>query len=1016
MGNILYGGHVAYLIKKTGKIEQYLTKENVRAFDIGTEQIVELIESTGKIEQYLTKEKIQEFGILSEYIVRLIKDTGNAEKYLDKMVFGLYREDIVELIKATGNIEKYLTKEYKDRFLFFPDHIVELIKATGKIEQYLTKEYIEDLELDGYYVIELIEATGKIEQFITPEIVEAARLDSHEIRKLIEKSGRIKQCLTPEIIEIADMDGEYIVRLLFGRYEQKLADFIDNEIENGTIDAGRIIKMSENIEEFKNSNSGRLSRVSQEIAFQIYNLPEEEQDKVIESIKNIYLTTNLPTFAQNFLVFKQMHPELMGVDNALFSDSSYGNIPSLSKASPIQRNHIIFSDLLRINIESNSRNLRDYLLIIENGDRLFNMFKVGQLQIDENLAEDDRKALEKYRDILNTLYNQTSKGKRAGGRVNSKNLGEDLKELESLFSSDTKIQRSLPDRIIRMFGYWAGLKDFEQAKKIIEEIPKEADKRNRDAAKKGEFVLREGDFVKGIENTEYFPSMLQNGVVAKDYLGQNSKSDGTPLDMDVELIGNNAQINVASSYTNTESHKRKLGKIVIVIKNDGSFVETRNKQRTDEVAVQEVIRDKTKKEYFSNSGNLYGIRTGIGSTNISYIIVDNYKERLGLEIAMNGFYIPIVDETGNLLFTPEMYDEIRRRMQGMSYYGITEFEVDASARNEGTEKITELVEKNKELTSSKRNMVLQTLKKAIEACGFLMSDKRTLDLLPGIVEVIDTGSTGRGTNEFGEGDFDFMVRLDNKVLQNPEQIKQGIKRVLSATSKPEEEVVTGNGDFRYKGVAIQGLADKIDLDLTFVQRTDEIEYTTEECIADRLETIKRNNPEDYKYVVANILLAKKVLKTEGTYKKKSAPSPKEGESDTRGGLGAVGIENWILQNGGSFEKAARDFLSVSRTCNNLDEFRAKYAIWDFGENYMSGDNYPHDNFVNNMSEQGYEKMRKALEDYIKAIELEGANDTEKKGLGEIVQEDMSVLNDTTYMISVENLLAKARRTRSIKIK
>ena len=774
--------------------------------------------------------------------------------------------------------------------------------------------------------------------------------------------------------------------------------------------------MLENIESFKDSNSGRLSRISQEIAFQIYNLPEEEQEKVIERIKNIYLTTNLPTVAQNFLVFKQLHPKLMGVDNALFSDSSYGNIPSLSEASPTQRNHIIFSDLLRINIESNSRNLRDYLSIIENGDRLFNMFKKGQLQIDEKLPEDDRKVLEKYRDILSALYSQTSKGKRTGVRVNSGNLGEDLKELESSFFSDTNIQRSLPDRIVRMFGYWAGLKNFEQAKSLIEEISKEADKRNRQMAKKGEFVLRKGDFAKGIQDSEYFPSMLQNGIVAKDYLGQNSNSDGTPLDMDVELIGNNTQINVASSYTDSAAYGRKLGKIIIVIKNNDSFVETRNNQGTDEVAVQKVLGDKTKKEYFSNSGNLYGIRTGIGSTNISYIIVDNYKEKLGLEIARNGFYIPIVDENGNLLFTPEMYDELRSRMQGMSYYGISEFKVDESARNESTKKIAGCVAKNKEVTISKRSIVMQTLKKAIEECGFSMSDKRTLDLLPGIVEVIDTGSTGRGTNEFGEGDFDFMVRLDNKVLQNPEQIKQEIKRVLSATSKPEEEAVTGNGDFRYKGVSIEGLADKIDLDLTFVQRTDEIEYTTEECIADRLETIKRNNPEDYKYVVANILLAKKVLKTEGTYKKKSAPAPKEGESDTRGGLGAVGIENWILQNGGSFEKAARDFLSVSRQCNNLDEFRAKYAIWDFGENYMAGDNYPHDNFINNMSEQGYEKMKKALEEYIRAIELEGENEAKKKSLGEIVQEDMSVLNDTTYMVSVENLLAKARRTRSSKIK
>ena len=971
------------------EIKELLTPEKIEEFNLSSSSVESLIRATGEIEQYLTRERIEELWLDSSIVERLIK--------------------------ATGKIEQYLTKEKIRELGLNGESILILIKATGKIEQYLTKEKIKELGLDRKSILELIKATGKIEQYLTKEKIKELDLGKEEILILIKATGKIEQYLTKEIIKAGNLNGNDLVSLLFGDVIVRLAHFIDEEIENGTYDVDKIIRMRENMESLKNSNSDRLSRISEEIAFQIYSLPLEEQERAIKVVKDIYLTKNLPIVAQNFLIFKQLHPILMGDDNALYSDSSYGNIPSLQRATPRQRNRIIFSDLLRIALESNSRNLRDYLSIIERGDRLFSMLKEGQLQIDESLPEDDRKDLEKYRDILNTLYSQTSKGKRTKVRVSSENLGEDLEELEGLFSSDTNIQRSLPDRIVRMFGYWAGIKDFEQAKRLIEQIPKEADKRNRDAVQKGKFILERGDFAKGIQDTEYFPSMLQNGIIARDYLGQNSSSDGTPFDMDVELIGYKAQIKMASSYTDSEAYERKFGKIIIVIKNDDSFVETRSEEGIDELAVQKVLRDKSKKEYFSNGGNAYGIRTGVGSTNISYIIVDNYKEKLGLEIAKNGFYIPIVDENGNLLFTPEMYDELRSKMQGMSYYGITEYKVDESARNEGTKKLAELVGKNKEGASSKRSIVMQTLERAIEKCGLKMSDKRTLDLLPGIVEVIDTGSTGRGTSEFGEGDFDFIVRLDNKVLRNSGLIMQEIKKALSAISHSEEEIATDNG-IRYKGVSIQGLADKIDLDLTFVQRTDEIEYTTEECIIDRLETIKRNNPEDYKYVVANILLAKKVLKTEGVYKKKSSPPPKEGEGDTRGGLGAIGIENWILQNGGSFEKAARDFLSVSRTCKNLRKFRGKYAIWNFGENYMAGNNYPHDNFVDNMNEQGYEKMKRALEEYIRAIELEGENESKKKSLGEIVQEDISVLNDTTYMISVENLLAKARRTRCSKVR
>ena len=295
-----------------------------------------------------------------------------------------------------------------------------------------------------------------------------------------------------------------------------------------------------------------------------------------------------------------------------------------------------------------------------------------------------------------------------------------------------------------------------------------------------------------------------------------------------------------------------------------------------------------------------------------------------------------------------------------------------------------------------------------------MSEKRTEDVLQGTVEVIDTGSTGRGTNLPGDGDFDFMVRLDGKILNASQELKQLLEKSLCTLDMPSESIITAKGDFRFKDVSIDGLKDKVDIDLSFTKRTDEIEYTTEECIKDRLETIRKNSSEDYEYVVANILLAKTVLKFAGAYKKKSSPEPQDGKKDTRGGLGAVGIENWILQNGGSFEKAARDFLKVAKGCNGLSDFQKKYAIWDFGENYMAGDHYSHDNFVYNMNDNGYSNMVNALEDYIRTIENERKVESEKKGLGEIIQEDISVLNDTQYMMAVEKILESAKHIEETK--
>jgi hypothetical protein len=220
---------------------------------------------------------------------------------------------------------------------------------------------------------------------------------------------------------------------------------------------------------------------------------------------------------------------------------------------------------------------------------------------------------------------------------------------------------------------------------------------------------------------------------------------------------------------------------------------------------------------------------------------------------------------------------------------------------------------------------------------------------------------------------------------------------------------TTEGDYRYKGVNIEGLEKAVNIDLSFTQRTDEIEFSTDESIKNRLNTIKNKNINDYKIVVSNIILAKKMLKKAGTYKKKDGSSPEKGEIDTRGGLGAVGIENWILQNGGSFYKAAKSFLDVANTCEKVTEFQERYAIWDFGENYISTRKniYPHDNFVYNLNQNGFDIMKDELTKYIETIDKENSK-SNKKSLGDLVTEDTEILSDTLYMQAVYDLLDKER--------
>ena len=216
----------------------------------------------------------------------------------------------------------------------------------------------------------------------------------------------------------------------------------------------------------------------------------------------------------------------------------------------------------------------------------------------------------------------------------------------------------------------------------------------------------------------------------------------------------------------------------------------------------------------------------------------------------------------------------------------------------------------------------------------------------------------------------------------------------------------------------------MDIDLSFTERTDEIEYSTDECVKDRLATIKNQSEEDYKYVVANILTAKSYFKRIGAYKKQNAAAPEPGKEDTRGGFGAVGIENWVLQNGGSFEKAARDFMAVAEKCESLSEFQNQYAVWDFGENHTSSekDSYPHDNFVYNMNEAGYKKMKDGLASLIERIDSkekmaensrEEVDKTSKSKIEieEVVGPDTSISLDKDYNGAIALMKKKYKKMR-----
>ena len=718
---------------------------------------------------------------------------------------------------------------------------------------------------------------------------------------------------------------------------------------DSTISVDKIEEISEVLSRLSLSNSSEMFTFRYELATQLLNSnnPLESLNK----IENVFIKNDIPTVGKIYSCFDILHPDFQGLN---FESTTIS--PVLKKSSIASKKIIVFSDLIKSSFGSNNKSINDYLKNIEFGSKLYESMKSGQIQFD-SLSEMEKHELLIFRNHLATLYDNTMKGKSENDTfISSENILNDIMELSKRLSPNGTLDYNLADRVVKMFCGFTRIDTLEQAKRYVEKKVKTADLRNREVSK-SDMVLEQGDFIKGIGKITYLRNILQNGCVSKEYLGSNSDSDRTPLDTDVSII-TSAEGTIKEKMSATAAND--YGPIWFVLKNDDRFITTRTNSET-----LDVKRDLSKMEVFYTGAlgqDHYGIRTGFASSEINYIVMENYDSRVGLEIAMNGFYIPVANKEGKIVFTPKDYDELRTKMSGLSYFDENNYTFSENLITEETEYFAEQIEQNNYEVQAKREKINSVIKKALEELGLHLKTIIDGDLTEGFVELIDTGSTGRGTNKPGDGDFDFMMRLDKTILSNPTKLNELKQTILRNLGRENSIELTGTGDFRLKGVQIDTDM-SVDIDITFTEKTDKVSYSTDMALQDRLTTIAKNDPEKYKYVVANILLAKKVLKKAEAYKPNRGDVP-------QGGLGGVGIENWILQNGGSFIDAAKSFVEASEG-KSFEEFKTIYQIWDFGDNHLAErrGQYSHDNFVvNNMSESGYQKMLQALKDYLKNVE------------------------------------------------
>ena len=770
----------------------------------------------------------------------------------------------------------------------------------------------------------------------------------------------------------------------------------------------RLSALPEIISRIEYSNAAEIGKNGPNIIRLLLD-SEKNNEEVLESLKDIeaiFLKNNLPYVGKVFSIFQIMHPAtdfsndfFESINNDRMSSTLIvagdGSNPNKMEDKIYTRNSILWNDVLKAALGSNNRSIKEYLNNLKTGQDLFNKFESGQIDwgrfdiADGDVMREDIKSdydnLTIFAEHLCVLYNNTEAGKKNPYRL-SGNLKTDISELSSRFKPNE--QYSLADRVVRDFAYFAGFEGLEDMQAYVDVKTLEADRRGRSLAEwlmqDNKILPQKGDLVKGIDRPQYLGDILQNGSVARDFLGDSSDSDLTPLDTDLSLmtVDNFRGVTAGQSY----------GPVWLVMRGDGErgqrFTTTRT-HNDDIKAVEPVNIRGSKMELFwtkVHGDDHYGIRGGFASSEVDYIILgdelsihdktqvspkDYAIQKIGFEIARNGFYIPVVNQSGELIFTPKDYDALRAKMSGLEHYGSGGYQF---APNEellfgkikigktefdSVEEVSSQLEQNEREVREKHVAINKTITKALRAFGGLkLKTYMDGDVTNGSVELIDTGSTGRFDNVPGSGDFDYVMRIDRDILLNKEEFRRLGDTLLEAFGKTEHggEEVLSSGDLRLKNVVIDGIDQPVDIDITFIQKTNKVEYSTDMALVERLNGMRRQSPEQYKLAVANIILAKQVMKQAGAYK--------PGRSDAnQGGLGGVGIENWILQNGGSFVKAAEEFLSVADTCESFVEFQQKYAVWDFGENHkISG---IHDNFVtNNMNQVGYEKMKQVLRDFL----------------------------------------------------
>jgi hypothetical protein len=469
--------------------------------------------------------------------------------------------------------------------------------------------------------------------------------------------------------------------------------------------------------------------------------------------------------------------------------------------------------------------------------------------------------------------------------------------------------------------------------------------------------IEAGDFLKGI-NIKYINNIFQNGCVAKEFLGENFND--IPFSVDINLVKQEKIKNGIRHVINTSLFKNNYD-VLFVLKNRGQY--------QINMVRQKIVEFSEKIELFyigTFSDEHYGIRTGFPATEIDFIIVMdeyilfNFKkvEQIFFEIAKNGYYIPIVNESGKVIFTPEMYDRYLKAFVGLEKFDNKKlFFLPTTSEQKSHDKISKIITtipQNIENINKLTQPVVFGIKRIFEYLG--VSFKSELDIHSSGAEFFNIGSTSRYTNNLKDFDLDFSIKLNSSDFIRVTELVYEFECKISFIKEYFHKITDENYQLILIGVTSIGkhkFDNPVDIDISFVSKSITNEYKSHDAICDRLDYIKNNYSElAYKQTIANIIFTKQILKDGKTYK-----------HSANGGIPGISVENWILSNGCNLEEAFKSFYDAAHKDGkrlSFDVFQKRYQILDAGMDHIL---CRHRDHIKILKPAGYLAILDIIEEY-----------------------------------------------------